>query len=84
MTTIDISLLVLALSFLAALVRVVIGPTVADRAAAADICLYVVVAALALLSVRLEAGALLDAVLVATMLGFIAAISLARLVGRKK
>jgi multicomponent Na+:H+ antiporter subunit F len=84
MTAIDVALLVLAAGFLAALVRVVIGPTVADRAAAADVGLYVVVAALALLSVRLEAPALLDAVLVATMLGFIAAVSLARLVGREK
>jgi multicomponent Na+:H+ antiporter subunit F len=84
MTALDLTLLVLAAGFLAALIRVVIGPSVADRAVAADVCLYVVVAALALLSVRLEAVALLDAVLIATMLGFIATISLAALVRRRR
>ena len=84
MIVVDLALLALAAGFLAALARVVVGPSVADRAVAADVCFYVVVAALALLSVRLEAPALLDAVLVATMLGFIATISLARLVRRRK
>ncbi len=84
MIIVDLALLALAAGFLAALARVVVGPSVADRAVAADVCFYAVVAALALLSVRLEAPALLDAVLVATMLGFIATISLARLVRRKK
>lgn len=84
MIVVDLALLALAAGFLAALARVIVGPGVADRAVAADVCFYAVVAALALLSVRLEAPALLDAVLVATMLGFIATISLARLVRRKK
>lgn len=84
MTGVDIALWVLAAGFVAALVRVILGPTVADRAVAADVCFYVVVAALALLSVRLGAPALLDAVLVATTLGFIATIALARLVRRKR
>ncbi|MBN2204486.1 MAG: pesticidal protein Cry26Aa [Thermoleophilia bacterium] len=84
MIVVDLALLALAAGFLAALTRVIVGRSVADRAVAADVCFYAVVAALALLSVRLEAPALLDAVLVATMLGFIATISLARLVRRKK
>lgn len=84
MIVVDLALLSLAAGFLAALARVIAGPSVADRAVAADVCFYAVVAALALLSVRLEAPALLDAVLIATMLGFIATISLARLVRRKK
>jgi len=84
MIVVDLALLALAAGFLAALARVIVGPSVADRAVAADVCFYAVVAALALLSVRLEAPALLDAVLVATMLGFVATISLARLVRRKK
>ncbi|MEE4275118.1 MAG: monovalent cation/H+ antiporter complex subunit F [Thermoleophilia bacterium] len=84
MIVVDLALLALAAGFLAALARVIVGPSVADRAVAADVCFYAVVAALALLSVRLEAPALLDAVLIATMLGFIATISLARLVRRKK
>jgi multisubunit Na+/H+ antiporter MnhF subunit len=43
-----------------------------------------VVAALSLLSIRLGAASLLDAVLVATMLGFIATLALAILVRRKR
>lgn len=84
MIVVDLALLALAAGFLAALARVIVGPSVADRAVAADVCFYAVVAALALLSVRLEAPALLDAVLIATMLGFIATISLARLARRKR
>jgi multicomponent Na+:H+ antiporter subunit F len=83
-SVVDLSLLVLAAGFVPALARVIIGPTVADRAVAADVCLYIAAAALALLSVRLEAAALLDTVLIATMLGFIATISLARLARRKR
>ena len=84
MSAVDVALVVLAAGFVAALVRVVIGPTVADRAVAADVCFYAVVAALALLSVRLEAPSLLDAVLIATTLGFVATIALARLVRRRR
>lgn len=83
MIAVDVALLMLALALALGLVRVFMGPSVADRAVAADVCLYAVVAALALLSIRLAAAALLDAVLVATMLGFIATLSLAILLRRK-
>jgi len=84
MSAVDLALVMLAAGFVAALVRIAIGPTVADRAVAADVCFYAVVAALALLSARLRTAALLDVVLIATTLGFVATISLARLVRRKK
>ena len=83
MSVVDVALLMLALALAMALARVVKGPTVADRAIAADVCLYAVVAALSLLSIRLDAPFLLDAVLVATMLGFIATVALASLLRRK-
>jgi multicomponent Na+:H+ antiporter subunit F len=57
-------------------------PTVADRAVAVDVTLFAVVAGIALLSVRLEAPVFLDAAVVATLLGFIATVSLARLIRR--
>jgi multicomponent Na+:H+ antiporter subunit F len=84
MSAVDVALLMLALALALGLARVIMGPTVADRAVAADVCLYAVVAALSLLSIRLGAASLLDAVLVATMLGFIATLSLAILVRRKR
>lgn len=82
MTGIDLALIGLAVAFLLALVRGVVGPTLADRALAADVCLYTVVAALALLAIRQEAAPLLDVVLVATLLGFLASVALARLIER--
>lgn len=84
MTALDLAFLGLAAAFLAGLTRVVLGPSLADRAVAADLCLYTVVAALALFSLRLESGAFLDSVLVATLLGFVATLSLARLVGGRR
>lgn len=80
MSLLDVALMVLAAAFAAGLVRVAMGPSIADRAVAADVCFFSVVAALALLSVRLDASAFLDAVLVATLLGFVATVSLSRLV----
>ena len=78
----DLSLGLLALAFLAAVVRVAVGPTPADRAAAADVCLFALVASLALLSVRADAPPILDGVLIATLLGFLATVALARLLDR--
>lgn len=82
MIVVDVALGTLGVALLAGLIRVIVGPTLADRAVAADVCLFVVVAGVALLAVRLDAPAFLDAVLVATLLGFVATISLARLVGK--
>lgn len=78
----DVALAVLALAFLVAVVRVAIGPTAADRAAAADVCLFALVASFALLSVRADAAPILDGVLIVTLLGFLATVALARLLDR--
>ncbi|GIU97889.1 MAG: cation transporter [Actinomycetota bacterium] len=79
---VDVALGMLALAFLIALVRVALGPTAADRAAGTDVCLFALVASFALLAVRLDAPALLDGVLVITLLGFLATVALARLLIR--
>ncbi|MDQ3991602.1 MAG: monovalent cation/H+ antiporter complex subunit F [Actinomycetota bacterium] len=84
MSAVDVALVVLALTFLAGLARVVVGPTLADRAVAADLCLFTLIASLALLSVNRGSSLFLDGVLVATLLGFTATVALARLVGRRK
>jgi multicomponent Na+:H+ antiporter subunit F len=82
MTFLSAALVVLAVAFVCGLARVTLGPTVADRAVGADVCLFCVAGAMAVLAVELEAPVFLDAVLVATLLGFIATMSLAKLVGR--
>lgn len=84
MTAIDVALVLLVAAFLAALARVAWGPSVADRVIAADVCFFTVVATLALLSARNGTPWFLDAVLVATLLGFLASVSLARLIGRDR
>lgn len=84
MTAVDLALLLLVAAFLAALSRVARGPTVADRVIAADVCFFTVVAVLALLSARDGTSWFLDAVLVATLLGFLASVSLARLIERDR
>ncbi len=83
MTPVEIALTVLAGVFALAMIRALRGPTLGDRAVAADICLYVVIAAIALLALRSGAEQLLDVVLVATLLGFLATIALSVLVGRR-
>ncbi|WP_409328594.1 monovalent cation/H+ antiporter complex subunit F [Trujillonella humicola] len=79
----DVSLVVLAVALLATIVRAVIGPSDADRAVAADLAFFVFVAAVALLGVRLEAPYLFDVAVVATLVGFLASVTFARLLHRK-
>lgn len=83
MILLDAALAVLAVTFGLALLRAVRGPSVADRAVAADVALYVIVAAIALLALRSQTAAFLDVVLVATLLGFLATVALGVLVGRR-
>ena len=83
MIWLDLALAVLALTFGLALLRAVIGPSVADRAVAADVALYVVVAAIGLLVLRSGAEAFIDVVLIATLLGFLATVALGVMVGRR-
>jgi multicomponent Na+:H+ antiporter subunit F len=79
----DAALVVLAVAAVVATVRVVVGPTDADRVLAVDLGFVVLLAALALLALRLSAPALLDLVLVGTLVGFLATVALARLAARR-
>lgn len=82
MIVIDVALVVVALSMLPALWRFVVGPTDADRALSADHVFFVFLAVAGLLAVRLQDSVFLDVVLVGTLVGFLATITLARLVER--
>jgi multicomponent Na+:H+ antiporter subunit F len=73
----------LAIAFALGLLRAVRGPSIADRALAADLCLYAVVAAIALLALRTGFEEFLDVVLIATLLGFLATVALGALIGRR-
>lgn len=74
---IEIAFGVLGFAFVMGLLRAAIGPTLADRAVGTDQCLFTVVAALALVSVRFDTPVFIDATLVGTLLGFVTTISLA-------
>jgi len=79
----DIALVAIAFAFGTALLRVLLGPSVADRAIAADVALYGAIAAIAVLMLRQKTYELMDVVLVATLLGFLATVALSLLVGRR-
>ena len=83
MILLDAALVVLALALVVATVRLVVGPTDADRALGVDLGFAVVLAAVALLAVRLDAPALLDLVLVGTLVGFLSTVAFARLVATR-
>ncbi|MGY1709350.1 monovalent cation/H+ antiporter complex subunit F [Geodermatophilus sp. SYSU D00758] len=83
MIVVDLAVAVLALALVVAVLRLVIGPTDADRVLAVDFGFAVVIGAVALLAVRLEAPALLDLVLVATLVGFLGTVAFARLVAAR-
>jgi len=79
----DAVLVAIAVSFGTALLRVLLGPSVADRVIGADVALYGVIAAITVLMLRQSAYELIDVVLVATLLGFLATVALSLLVGRR-
>lgn len=84
MSPVDIPLAVLAVAFLISLVRVAKGPTLPDRAVAAEVGLVTLVGGIALLAARLDSTHFLDVVVVATLIQFIATVSFGRLLERRE
>lgn len=82
MNPLDVAIGALALTLLPAMWRIIRGPSAADRAVASDLVFFVFVAAVALLAVRLDLAGLFDIVIVATVVGFLAPVTLARLIDR--
>lgn len=82
MTGIDIAVLAVGVAIALAVVRIVIGPTPADRAVAADLLSFGIIAEIALLGTRAGSIGTYDLVLVATLVAFLSAVSLARVMGR--
>ncbi len=80
MTLIDAGFAVIVLSMAAAAYRILKGPSDADRGAGADVVFFGFVALVVLLGLRLETSLVIDIALAAAIVGFIAALSLARLV----
>lgn len=82
MIGLDASIVVLVVVCLLAAARMLIGPTDADRAVAADLFMFSVLGLIALAGVRAGSLATFDLLLIATLVGFLSALSLARALTR--
>lgn len=80
---IDMALGVLGVCMLAVLVRLVRGPTAADRATAMDYAFFVFIAAITLIALRQELSSLFVLVLAATLVGFLAVVAVAYLIEQR-
>ncbi len=69
----------LAAAVALAVVRIVLGPTAADTAVAADLIFFAFIGVVAVFALLYGIAAILDIILVATVLGFLSVLSLARL-----
>lgn len=82
MIGLDVALVAAGFAAVLSAYRIVMGPTPADRAVAADLLTFAIVALLALIGLRAGSTATLDLVLVATLVAFLSAVSLARALTR--
>lgn len=84
MIGVDIAIAIVIVAMLATTFRIVTGPTDADRVVAADLLLFGAVGLVALIGIRLMAAFTFDIVLIAALVGFLGALSLARALTRGK
>ncbi|GAA3514251.1 MULTISPECIES: monovalent cation/H+ antiporter complex subunit F [Dietzia] len=78
MIAVSIGIVILALSCIIGTYRMLAGPSDADRAIAADLLMFGTVGLIALIGVRLSATYAFDLILIASLVGFLGALSLAR------
>ena len=74
-----IAVCLIAVAACLAALRMLRGPHAGDRAIAADLVFFAFIALLALIGVRTDNEFVYDVVIVATLVGFVSAVSLARL-----
>ena len=79
MIVVDLAIVMVAVAVVLALVRMLRGPHTGDRAIAADLVFFSFIALLALIGVRVGSPFVYDLVVVATLVGLVSALSLARL-----
>lgn len=78
MILIDIAIVGCVISLLLSTLRIVRGPTPADRVVAADLLTFSAVGLIALIGTRMVREGTFDLVLIATLVSFLSAVSLAR------
>lgn len=79
MIVVDLAIILIGTAAVLASVRMLRGPHAGDRAIAADLVFFSFIALLALIGVRVGSDFVYDVVIVATLVGFVSAVSLARL-----
>lgn len=79
MIIIDVAIVIVAIAAVAASYRMLKGPHTGDRAIAADLVYFAFIGLLALVGVRVDSPFVYDIVIVATLVGLVSALSLARL-----
>jgi multicomponent Na+:H+ antiporter subunit F len=82
-TAMEVMLAVIAVSAVLTFVRLVRGPTLADRVVALDLLTIVGVAAMSVAAIRYQVEALMDVALVLALIGFIGTAALASYIERK-
>lgn len=76
------ALALLAATIVAATVRMMRGPSDADRAVAADLLFFSTIAIIAVIGVRAASTSTFDIMLIATLVGFLGVLSLSRALTR--
>lgn len=84
MVFIDIALYILVGLCVLCLVRVILGPTIADRIVAIDIFGIIVVGICAVLTIKTNKSFILDIGIAWIILSFIGTLTMAKYLGRKK
>jgi len=84
MHVVDIGIAAVVLAMAIAAYRTLVGPSSADRGAGADVVFFGFVGLVTLLGVRLGTELVVDIVLVCTLVGFLSALSVARLISGGK
>jgi multicomponent Na+:H+ antiporter subunit F len=69
----------LAVAVVLAVVRIVLGPTAGDTAAAGDLIFFAFIGIVAVFGLIFSIDAVIDIILIAAILGFLSILSLARL-----
>jgi multicomponent Na+:H+ antiporter subunit F len=84
MIALDVSIILIAIACVASTYRMLAGPTEADRAIVGDLLLFGVIGLIALFGIRAASTFTFDIVLIASVVGFLGALSLARALTRGK
>lgn len=78
-----VSVVLIALSLAIAFVRMVLGPTLADRVVALDMMTTLIIAFCGIIAVVTAVSAFLDVAIVLALVGFLATVALARYAERR-